>query len=528
MRRKWRPGIGLIIFAILLTVMALPLVGLFFFRIYENQLVRQTEAELIAEGAAIGAIYARELREAGLPPDKLGASVPPAQGAASRAPDEAEDDDWPYRPIEPRLDLAVDDVLGDRPDSEPASLDPDFARIGAELAGVIVETQTVTLAGFRLLDPRGVVIAGGGDVGRSFAQAEEVRTALAGSYASVLRQRVYTRPAPPFYSVSRGTGVRVFVAMPVTVDGRIAGAVYLSRTPNNIVKHLYGERGKVVAAALSILGVTLLIAFVAVRTISRPMHALIERTQRIAAGDASAIRPLDRHGTRELAELSSAFLEMARKLNARSDTIRNFANHVSHELKSPLTAIQGAAELLRDADGDMQPAERRRFLDNIVADTDRLGRLVRRLLELARAESHPLTTETATLDEAVNLLPRDDRLSVAVDGGGDLRFRMSAENAAIVLANLSDNSARHGARNLVLTATGAGKAVRIAAADDGDGVAPGNRERIFEPFFTTRRESGGTGLGLGIVAALVKAHDGAVRLADSANGARFEIELPAA
>lgn len=521
--RKWRPRIGHIIFAILLTVVALPLVGLFFFRIYENQLVRQTEAELIAEGAAIAAIYAREVRAAGLPEERLGAAVADAPPAASRS----HDADWPYRPIEPKLDLAVDEVLGARPDAEPATADPAFVPIGQGLAGVIEDTRTVTLAGFRLLDPKGVVIAGGGDVGRSFAHVEEVDKALAGSYASVLRQRVSSRPAPPLYSMSRGTGVRVFVAMPAIVEGRVAGAVYLSRTPNNIVKHLYGERGKVAAAALSILGVTLLIAYVAVRTISRPMHALIERTQRIAAGEPDAIRPLDRHGTQEMAELSAAFLDMARKLQARSETIRTFASHVSHELKSPLTAIQGAAELLRDADGGIEPAKRRRFLDNIVADTDRLARLVRRLLELARAESPPLAVEAATLAEALKLLPSDERIAVALKSGGELRFRMSAENAAIALTNFIDNSARHGAGICFLSAQREGDMVRIEALDDGDGVTPANRGLIFEPFFTTRRESGGTGLGLGIVAALAKAHGGAVRLAESAKGARFEIHLPA-
>src|SRR4029078_7074550 len=188
---------------------------------------------------------------------------------------------------------------------------------------------------------------GGDDLGRSFAKVEEVRAALAGHYASVLRQRVASRPVPPVYSLSRGTGVRVFVALPVLVGDRVAGAVYLSRTPNNIVKHLYGERGKVLAAAFSILGVTLLIAYVAVRTISRPMRALIERTERIAARDTSAVAPLARNGTRELAELSDAFIDMARKLQARSETVRTFAGHVSHELKSPLTAIHGAAELTR-------------------------------------------------------------------------------------------------------------------------------------------------------------------------------------
>ena len=112
---------------------------------------------------------------------------------------------------------------------------------------MLTDTQITTLAGLRLLDPSGTVIAGSEDVGRSFAKVEEVRAALAGHYASVLRFRVTDRPAPPLYSVSRGTGVRVFVALPVVVDGHVAGAVYLSRTPNNIVKHLYGERGKVVA-----------------------------------------------------------------------------------------------------------------------------------------------------------------------------------------------------------------------------------------------------------------------------------------
>ena len=93
--------------AILLTVMALPLVGLFFFRIYENQLVRQTEAELIGQGAAIAAIYAREVREAALPPEKLGVAVAAAPDRSASSDRRGEPDE-PYRPIEPSLDLAVD------------------------------------------------------------------------------------------------------------------------------------------------------------------------------------------------------------------------------------------------------------------------------------------------------------------------------------------------------------------------------------------------------------------------------------
>lgn len=513
---KWRPRLATIVVAILIMVMALPLVGLFFFRLYENQLIRQTEAELIAQGAALAAIHAQEVRDAGIPAEKLGAAVPA----------DSDNPDSPYQPIEPRLDLASDRVLATRPAATAASVDPVFAAIGARLSGILAETQKTTLAGFRLLDPKGVVIAGREEIGLSLGAVGEVRAALAGRYASALRQRISDEPPPSLYSVSRGTRVRVFVAMPVAVDGKVAGVVYLSRTPNNIVKHLYGERGKVVLAAIAILGGTLLIGLIFLRTVSRPIYALMERTNRIAAGDRAAIRPLDHHGTREMAALSDAFLEMAEKLQARSDSIQTFATHVSHELKSPLTAIQGAAELLRDSGSAMDEAERRRFSDNIVTDAGRLNLLVRRLLDLARAENLAPSGESTSLSAALALLPTGDRPALRVEAG-ETGLRISAENAAIVLANLIDNSARHGATLVSITAASAGGKATIHVSDDGAGISPSNRARIFEPFFTTRRDCGGTGMGLGIVLALLKAHDGTIRLVDSERGARFEIILPA-
>jgi len=97
-----------------------------------------------------------------------------------------------------------------------------------------------------------------------------------------------------------------------------------------------------------------------------------------------------------------------------------------------------------------------------------------------------------------------------------------------VLANLIDNSARHGATAVSLSATSSDGKATIFVSDDGAGISPSNRTKIFEPFFTTRRESGGTGMGLGIVLALLKAHDGTIRLVDSGRGTRFEIILPVA
>ncbi|PBC05706.1 HAMP domain-containing sensor histidine kinase [Mesorhizobium sp. WSM3860] len=518
-KEKWRPRLATVVVAILIVVMALPLVGLFFFRLYENQLIRQTEGELIAQGAVIAAVYADAVRAAGIAPERLGTPI---------SADPARDSNYPYQPIEPQLDLASDNVMPSRPAAVPATADPAFAAIGAKLDGILDEAQKTTLAGFRLLDPHGVVIAGGGEVGQSFGEVEEVRQALAGAYASELRLRIPDQPPPPLYSVSRGTKVRVFVALPVELDGRVAGVVYMSRTPNNIVKHLYGERGKVTLAAIAILGGTLLIALVFIRTVSRPIYALIERTKRIAAGDREAMRPLAHHGTREMAALSAAFLDMAQKLQARSDSIQTFATHVSHELKSPLTAIQGAAELLRDSGGTMDETERRRFSNNIVTDAGRLNLLVRRLLELARAENLAPSGDSTTIGAALALLPVDARLEVGVESGSDIGLGISGENLAIVLANLIDNSARHGAKQVTVGAERAGERVALHVGDDGAGISAANRAKIFEPFFTTRREAGGTGMGLGIVLALLKAHDGTITLVDSERGARFEINLPVA
>lgn len=515
--QKWRPRLSLVVSLMLVVVLSLPLASLVLFRFYENQLVRQTEAELIAQGAALGAVLAHELRD-----DPVLATLPAAPAAAvSTDPGHGR-----FRPVEPALDLADDPVLPPRPLARAADRLSPLAGEGAGMADILIATQRSTLTGFRLLDPWGTVIAGADEVGTSLAEVEEVRDALSGRYRSVLRRRISDEPTPPLYSVSRGARLRVFVAMPVVSQERLVGVVYLSRTPNNILRHLYVERGKLALAGLAMGGATLAIAFVFMRTIGRPIYELRRRTARIAAGDATALQPLRRHGTREMAELSNAFLDMARQLEGRSDAIRVFATHLSHELKSPLTAIRGAVELVRDEGMEMEDSTRRRFLDNVLADTDRLVLLVRRLIELTQAESATATNEATSVEQVLSALGPRMPLPVDLDAAAQMPLAISAEALGIVLANLFDNAARHGATRMGVTVDRQGDRVRIGVRDDGTGISEANRGRIFEPFFTTRRESGGTGLGLGIVVAILKSHHGTIRLDRTERGSEFTIELP--
>jgi len=346
-----------------------------------------------------------------------------------------------------------------------------------------------------------------------------------------MRLRISKHEAPPLYSVSRGTGLRLFVADPVIWRGRVAGVVYVSRTPSNVFKHLYEERGKVVVASLAVALLAAGVGYLFHRTLTRPVRELIARTGAIARGDRGALRPLAHHGTEEFAQLSQAFLDMAAGLAHRSDYVATFAAHVSHELKSPLTSIKGAAELLRDDVGGVEPMAdetKRRFLDNIAHDAERLTLLVNRLREIARAEQSPVGGQTTLAAIVAGLKAEFPSLQIRCAGAADLVLGVREESARILFAHLADNALRHGATRLDIDASSDVDTARIVLRDDGAGVSPANRARIFEHFFTTRRESGGTGMGLPIVRAMLRAQGGDIALLDSEKGAAFMLSFPRA
>ena len=300
-----------------------------------------------------------------------------------------------------------------------------------------------------------------------------------------------------------------------------ASIVIWFRALDNTTSRMGPIEGTALGVALVL---TLGIAFVLTRTITAPIEALVLRAREIGRGGRAAIRPLDNYGTREIAVLAQAYLDLASRLVDRSEYVQSFAAHVSHELKSPLTAIRGFAELLRDA--EMTQEERRRFLDHIVADADRLDGLLVRLRELARAELPMAGGHTSLAAIAADLSERFPALRVAFEPDTNAVVALSPEVAAIVFGHLADNSSQHGATRLTLSAAANANSVSITVADDGPGISPGNRALVFQPFFSTRRESGGTGMGLDIARAMLETHGSSIALVDSETGATFEIVVP--
>ena len=536
---KWRPRLATVLVLITLAVGVLPLGGIAVLRIYESALVRQTESELIAQGALIAASYRAQFeRLSASPRNKPG--VPAGYGNPVTSAPRPQDPDTRLQPRYAVLDLATDPVLPPPDDAQPApaAAHPAAVAAGLELTSILRETQRITLAGIRITDPAGVVVATTREeLGGSIVHREEVRRALTGEFVSAMRWRGSAgEPRPPLDSISRGARIRVYVAVPiVSSGGRVIGSVLLARTPWNIAQALYGKRRELALGGALLLAVAVGIALLTSLTIGRPVRALREQARRAARGERGAVTPLARAGTREIAELSETVAEMARTLEQRANYISDFAAHVSHEFKTPLTAMQGAVEMLREHGASMSDAERTRFFDILEGDTRRLSQLVRRLLELARADMTPAAA-TATVDVGTALHAAAGRyrepelvteLRLPVE---PLRAAIPGDTLESIVGSLLDNVQAHaGPRaSARLSAARTGSDIEIFVRDDGAGISPANQARVFEPFFTTARERGGTGLGLSIARSLTRAHGGDLELLPSTRGTLFRLQLPAA
>ncbi len=519
---RWRPRIRTVLLLVTLSILLLPLAGIAVLRLYENHLLWRTESELIAQGAIVREVFRREhARAAGLGP----------------AADSSNEDGEPA-PLLPQLDISRESVRPPAPDARRSVTEPDPRAVeaGRVLSPILRDASRVTLAGLRVVDASGIVVATSrSELGMSLAHREEVGRALGGEAVSLLRVRVSDEPPPPLRSISRGERHRVFVALPIEDRGRVIGAVVLSRTPLDIAKALYLNRRPLLVGASALLFVVAVVALLTSLTISRPLRALTLQAEQVTKGARGAVEPLTEPGTHEIARLSEALSTMSRTLERRAEYIRSFASHVSHEFKTPLTTIRGTVELLHEHLEGMTDYERARFLGHIDEAAGRLQRLVGRLLEQARADVTTPGGERCDLPSVLQRVAgrfRDDGLDVSVATSESKGMARIAEEILFdVVASLVDNAREHGGEDVRVTLRADradGGTWTVEVRDDGVGVSSANAGRIFTPFFTTARERGGSGLGLSIVRSLLESHGGTIELVAPGTGAVFRLRIPAA
>ncbi|MEM9488455.1 MAG: ATP-binding protein, partial [Myxococcota bacterium] len=335
------------------------------------------------------------------------------------------------------------------------------------------------------------------------ASRREVRAALGGRYGSATRlwenrQRVY-----------------LFSALPIALSegGAALGAVYITRSTAPVKFAMFRLRTWLIWILAVALMITAVLSLFLAATIARPLGRLTRIAKRIAAGERDLRLTLSRRD--EIGELARAFDTMTQRLDERAHYTGELAANISHEFKSPLTSIRGAAELLCDGAVDDVPA-RDKFLANIIEDTERLDRLVTRLLELSRFEADDAPREYFDYEALV----REVVDAKQATGGAaiELSYRSRTTqllarrgHLASVLGNLLDNALQHAAPDTAVAihiADGADGWLRTAVKNRGPVISEATMARMWDRFFTTRAKHGGTGLGLAIVASIVRAHGG--------------------
>ncbi len=270
--------------------------------------------------------------------------------------------------------------------------------------------------------------------------------------------------------------------------------------------------------ALGALSATLILGWLLWRLILAPVRAWARRAEAIRGGGAA--EPMGHYGTPEIGDLGQAVLDMADVLTARELAVRSYTDHVTHELKTPLTAIRGAAELL-ESDEEL-PAEARQLVSTIRDAEGRAEQLLAAARDIAAARS-PDHHGVSTLVE-VDWSEELGALDIQIEGA-DAVLPLTAAGLSIVVHHLAENALDAGAKAIRLEAEDMPDGARLWVSDDGPGISAGNRDRVFDPFFTTRRETGGTGMGLAIVQTLLLAHGAEIDVIDGDSGASFEIRF---
>jgi len=311
----------------------------------------------------------------------------------------------------------------------------------------------------------------------------------------------------------------------LVLGGGLAGTLGLSFLGLVALRYLgpeIGFRQAVVLLALAILAGTVVVGWLIHRLIHRPLTELAAHANAIRLGQPAP--PAPQHiGTVEGRDLAVAVLSMANRLEDRAASLSSFADHVLHEMKTPVTSILAASELLEDAPG-LSP-EDARILSQITAAARQLQTHLAALRRVTEARETGFRGRTH-LSEVLPALRLAHPVLRILHEGEETPLPLSADGLKIVLSQLLSNAEKAGAHTVWLTHTPEGLTLR----DDGPGVSSGNRDRIFAPFFTTRRDEGGTGMGLAIVRTLLLANGGAIRLLHDGPpdrpGAGFEIHLP--
>ena len=398
---------------------------------------------------------------------------------------------------------------GDRLDDDPAvrrRLTRDAERYAADVGGRVV-----------ILDADGTVLVDsqGEDLGENFATPgrPEVAQALASRATSDVRR-----------SEEEGGDIAVGAA-PILDEGRLVGAVRISRGVRTVQENVSRATVAIAAVALGGLLAGLLLAVALARSLSRPLTRLAGTARRFGDGDLT-VRAGDIEGDEEIEELAHSFDDMAERVERTVRAQREFVANASHQLRTPLTGIKLRLEGAIADTSDPRIREDLRAADQ---EVDRLAQIIERLLTMAaRIEEG---TARADLGDAVQraIARWGERAAQAsstlsATGVADAWAVADRDDVDQVLDVLIDNALTYAPGPIEVSATAHGDRAGISVADRGPGIPSDEASRVTERFYRGHgAPTGGSGLGLAIARELAERWGGGLAVGGDEAGARIDV-----
>jgi len=302
-------------------------------------------------------------------------------------------------------------------------------------------------------------------------------------------------------------------------------------------------------AGLVALAISIILALLIARSIAKPLQRITAATEEIARGNYD--QTLTITSPNEIGRLATSFNTMVHEVKASRQAQRDFVANVSHELKTPLTSIQGFSQAILDGTAEDE-INRHRAVQIISSEANRMSRLVEELLDLARIESGQIKMMREPVDlvqvletciEKYTLRSQESNVTLTLDIPVLPLVTGDKDRLAQVFTNLLDNALKHTPPTGKVTVkareirTGMIKkatlvpAVEITVTDTGIGIPPEDVEHIFERFYQVNKsrsgQNRGIGLGLTITKQIVEAHQGTIKVESVRDlGTRFTVVLP--
>lgn len=395
-------------------------------------------------------------------------------------------------------------------------------------AQIFEMTKTKVNMRVYVTDRNGIVLFDsnhGNDEGKDYSRWNDVIRTLRGEYGARATRLI---PEDPRTSI-------VHVASPIIIDGEIAGVLTICKPSGSLTLFMEAAQHKVAVAGIIAAISVILLGSVISAWITWPIEKLTHYATSIRDGKRAALPKL---GRGEIAALGAAFEEMRAALEGKQ-YVEEYVQTLTHEMKSPLSAIRGAIELLEE---DMPLEQRRQFLANLKSESERIQGLVDRMLQLSALENRRelRDVEEVSIAEMVGdviasmqpvLSSREIQVSVNQVPGVTVRAERFLLRQA--LANLLQNAVEfspRGAEIRILAERQEGKVI-LRIQDYGPGIPDYALEKVFDRFYSLRRPDTGkksSGLGLVFVREVASLHGGEVRLINRPEGgAEAILTLPA-